>query len=231
MKHSDTRVWNLRRRPSLLPFIIPTLLILLPVVRPFTPACDGQHRSSFPQNSCKTTTLLSAVTTATTSTSSPTKAEAPAIVIDQLTCTHDGGDTYQLQDVSYNLPRNGKIALLGRNGAGKSTFLRILAETTCFDRYNVVNTVDMGMKYTGKITAPRTMRVAYVEQEPPLYTDVTVADALLGIRGTIDESSDVTSNSNSNNNNSNNNDPKSKSVYATVRRYRLAAENVASDRT
>ena len=43
----------------------------------------------------------------------------PAISVEGLTCTHDGGGTYQLQDVSYVLPRGGKVGLVGRNGCGK----------------------------------------------------------------------------------------------------------------
>ncbi len=84
--------------------------------------------------------------------------------------------------------------------------MRILAENTCLD--HPVDTADMGMKYTGRITSPRDVRVAYVEQEPPMPADTTVADALLGVQG-----GGRTSNNNSNN----------KSVYAAVRRYRLAA--------
>jgi ATPase subunit of ABC transporter with duplicated ATPase domains len=195
-----------------LPLIQKTILFLtlLPVAYSFTALPFFSPRGS-------PVSYLSAVTdTGTTS-----AAEAPAIVVSGLTCTHDGGDTYQLSDVSYNLPRGGKIALLGRNGAGKSTFLRILAESTCYD--HEICTANMGMKYTGKISHPRDVRVAYVEQEPPLFADVTVADALLGIRGTI-------ANSESSTKNNNTNDRKSKSVYAVVRQYKAATENVVSDR-
>lgn len=188
------------------------------------PVAFGPQRHSIP-SSGKLLHPLAATSTDTTTASTPVKAEAPVIVVDTLTCTHDGGDTYQLQHVSYNLPRGGKVGLLGRNGSGKSTLLRILAETTCHDSNNV-NTADMGMKYTGKITYPRNIRVAYVEQEPPLYADVTVADALLGIRGTI-----TTGGANDDVYDNMNNDRKSKSVYAIVRRYKLATENVDSDRT
>lgn len=31
--------------------------------------------------------------------------EPPALTVDGLSCSHDGGDTWQLQDVSYILPR------------------------------------------------------------------------------------------------------------------------------
>ena len=44
----------------------------------------------------------------------------PAIQLDGLTCSHDGGSTYQLKDVSYVLPRGGRIGLVGRNGCGVS---------------------------------------------------------------------------------------------------------------
>jgi ATPase subunit of ABC transporter with duplicated ATPase domains len=141
----------------------------------------------------------------------PGLAEPPALQVEDLTCTHDGGDNYQLYEVSYNLPRGAKVALLGRNGAGKSTFLRILAEATCLDAR--LSTADLGMKFTGQITCPRNVRVAFVEQEPPMLADVTVADALLGMSG--DMSGEVKND---------------KSVYATVRRYRHASENVDLDR-
>jgi ATP-binding cassette subfamily F protein uup len=160
-------------------------------------------------------------------------AQPPAISIENLSCTHDGGDTWQLRDVSYVLPRGAskhlslsvhrlsarrltrlivhfaEIALVGRNGAGKSTLLRILAEETCLD--STLSTADRGMKWTGTVTSPRDVRVAFVEQEPPMPADVTVADALLGIRG---DSDDATGGNN---------------VYAAVRRFRLAVENAEND--
>jgi len=41
---------------------------------------------------------------------------SPAITARELTCTFDGGDTYQLQSATYNLPRGGRVGLVGRNG-------------------------------------------------------------------------------------------------------------------
>jgi len=64
-----------------------------------------------------------------TSVSYPTQqstAQPPALVLNDLTCSHDGGMTYQLDKVSYILPRFAKVGLVGRNGYGKSTLLRIL---------------------------------------------------------------------------------------------------------
>jgi hypothetical protein len=46
------------------------------------------------------------------------------------------------------------------------TLLRILAECTCLD--TTLSTADLGMKYDGTVTCPRDVRVAFVEQEPPM---------------------------------------------------------------
>jgi hypothetical protein len=38
----------------------------------------------------------------------------PALTLDGLTCSHDGGTVFQLKDVSYVLPRTAKVGLVGR---------------------------------------------------------------------------------------------------------------------
>ena len=55
--------------------------------------------------------VASAADTGTTGVTGP-----PAIILDGLTCTHDGGTKYQLDKVSYNLPRGKRIGLVGKNG-------------------------------------------------------------------------------------------------------------------
>lgn len=132
----------------------------------------------------------------------------PAITLENLTCSHDGGDNYQLDNVNFVLQRGAKAALVGRNGAGKSTLLKIIASATCDDR------TDSGIRYRGRVTSPRDIRVAFVEQEPPMLEDVTVGDALLGIRR--DETDAEASNP---------------SVFAAVRRYKLASEKAVENRT
>lgn len=87
----------------------------------------------------------------------------PAISVDALSCTHNGGETWQVKDVSFVLPQGAKAALIGINGSGKSTLLRILAESTCGDD-SFVDTSQEGMKYTGSVSSPRTLKVAFVEQ-------------------------------------------------------------------
>ena len=61
----------------------------------------------------------STAASSSSSSASPSKLFPPAISIDGLTCSHDGGGTYQLQDINYVLPRGGKVGLVGRNGCGK----------------------------------------------------------------------------------------------------------------
>ena len=130
----------------------------------------------------------------------------PALFLEGLTCSHDSGTVYQLNDVSYILPRTAKVGLVGRNGCGKSTLMKILAEHCCPDY--IAPEGDDAVVYTGNVEVPKDVTVAFVEQEPLSPTDVTVGDALLGVTG-----------QQNNNNNNNNNNGGSGSVFEAVRRY------------
>ena len=137
---------------------------------------------------------------------------------------HRGG-TYQLQSATYNLPRGSRVGLVGRNGCGKSTFLRILAEA-CGDINNISNAGGGGgskeeqIPYTGEVECPKNVAVAFVEQEPPSPSDVKVGDALLGV-------TQLTSSSSSGGNSGNSGGINA--VYNTVREYRIASLNASSD--
>lgn len=147
--------------------------------------------------------------TRTLSSSHLAAAAPPAISVESLSCSHNGGQTWQLKDVSYILPRFAKVALVGRNGTGKSTLLKIIAENSCFDFQRT--TRDDGVMYTGKVTSPRDLRIAFVQQEPDFAPDLPVRDALLGFRSTATDS--------------NVNESKS-SLFSIVRRYVSAANRV-----
>jgi ABC transport system ATP-binding/permease protein len=125
----------------------------------------------------------------------------PAISIENLSCSHDGGENYQLQEVSYVLPRGSKQGLVGRNGCGKSTFLKILASACC-------GLEEEGIVYQGRITSPRDVRVGFCEQEPPMPNDVTVGDALLGVGSNMSNDS-----------------------FNTVRTYRMALNQATENPT
>lgn len=140
------------------------------------------------------------------------------------------GNTYQLQSATYTLPRGARVGLVGRNGCGKSTFLSILAEACGVhhngagsnggggSRRNALSSSslrDNNIPYTGSIECPRDVTVAFVEQEPPSPSDVTVSDALLGVTHII--TTDVNSKQQSQSSGGGIN-----AVYETVRNYRLA---------
>jgi ATP-binding cassette subfamily F protein uup len=152
-----------------------------------------------------------------TTTSSGSGILPPTISVENLSCTHNGGETWQLQEVNYVLARGAKVALIGRNGCGKSSFLKILAETCCVSG----SFADTNYKYTGQVQLTRGLKVAHVEQEPPMPSDVTVGDAILGI---MDSSTATNVESSNNNVNSN-----SKNVFEVVRRYRLAVPRAEED--
>lgn len=143
---------------------------------------------------------------------------APVLSVENLSCTHNGGETYQLRNVDFNLQRGAKAALIGRNGTGKSTLLKILHESYLFTN-NITPSSTSDYKYTGKIQIPKTIRISMVDQEPPAPADVTVGDAILGINKDYDVFASSIS--------------ASKNVMDVVRRYvvlsKYAADNVGND--
>lgn len=165
-------------------------------------------------------TIGSGSSSSSSSNSATTVSQAlpPAITIDDVTCSHDGGTTYQLKNVNYVLARGAKIGLVGRNGCGKSTLLKILAESTVdaeIGRGGRVINKDEGVVYTGSIEKGKGCRVAYVEQEPAMPNNISVGDALLGIMVSDAKGSLLS-------------DAK-KNVYSAVKSYRLAAKNAEQD--
>jgi len=82
------------------------------------------------------------------------------------------GDFAALQDVSFHVDEGTIVGLLGRNGAGKSTTLKILAGLIPPSEGTV--TMD-GVDLVADPNALRS-RIGYLPEDPPLYTDMRVKD-------------------------------------------------------
>ena len=80
------------------------------------------------------------------------------------------GDFSALSDVSFGIAEGEIVGLLGLNGAGKSTTLKILAGTLTPSRGSVTIA---GVDARANPEALRS-RIGYLPEEPPLYRDMTV---------------------------------------------------------
>lgn len=56
----------------------------------------------------------------------PELATAPGLVVRGISKTYPTGHKALFSDLSFDLPRDGRLALLGRNGQGKSTLIKML---------------------------------------------------------------------------------------------------------
>lgn len=87
--------------------------------------------------------------------------------IDQLTKSF--GDRILFEDVSLGVFQGDKIGIVAQNGAGKTTFLNILAGREDYD--------------SGKVTFRNGIRVGYLEQIPPMDQNMTALEyASLDVR-------------------------------------------------
>lgn len=124
-----------------------------------------------------------------------------------------------LDHVSYVLKQGARVALVGRNGAGKSSLLKIISQACGAD-----SSTSMPVRYSGTVVKPRTVRVAYVEQDPPNVGEssadvgdentITVGDALLGVTSSENNEDSTYASS---------------LLHATVRRYRQALRQAEQD--
>ena len=74
------------------------------------------------------------------------------------------GTQVLLDDAKISIHAEERVALVGRNGSGKSTFMRIVAGTET--------------PSAGEITCARGLRIACMEQDCTRFHDVSVFDAV-----------------------------------------------------
>ncbi|MBR3831489.1 MAG: ABC-F family ATP-binding cassette domain-containing protein [Muribaculaceae bacterium] len=85
--------------------------------------------------------------------------------------TKSYGDRLLFDSISFGVNEGDKIGIIAKNGTGKSTLLKIIA-----DKENVDD---------GKITFKNDLRVGYLEQMPEFNPDSTVLEACLNENGKI----------------------------------------------
>lgn len=85
--------------------------------------------------------------------------------------TKSYGDRLLFDSISFGVNEGDKIGIIAKNGTGKSTLLKIIA-----DKENVDD---------GKITFKNDLRVSYLEQMPEFNPDSTVLEACLNENGKI----------------------------------------------
>ncbi|NOZ45532.1 MAG: ABC-F family ATP-binding cassette domain-containing protein [Chlorobi bacterium] len=91
------------------------------------------------------------------------------IQVDNLTKSY--GDNLLFQDLTFSINKNEKIALIAKNGTGKTTLLRILAGTDNAD--------------SGKLSYKRDLKVAFLEQNPRMNNENTVLEQVFSSSGKI----------------------------------------------
>ena len=88
--------------------------------------------------------------------------------------THSYTERLLLDDTSFSLGENEKVGIIGINGTGKSTLLKILAGIVEPD--------------SGKITMGRNLRIGYLSQKPEFAKKITALEAALPLKKDIADS-------------------------------------------
>ena len=88
--------------------------------------------------------------------------------------THSYTERLLLDDTSFSLNENEKVGIIGINGTGKSTLLKILAGTVEPDN--------------GKIIMGRTLRIGYLSQKPEFSQNISALEAALPLQKDISDS-------------------------------------------
>ena len=88
--------------------------------------------------------------------------------------THSYTERLLLDDTSFSLGENEKVGIIGINGTGKSTLLKILAGIVEPDK--------------GKIKMGRNLRIGYLSQKPEFANKITALEAALPLKKDISDS-------------------------------------------
>jgi CCR4-NOT complex subunit CAF16 len=103
---------------------------------------------------------------------------APALEVRRLTFAYPGASAPVLRDVSFALPAGARCLLLGANGVGKSTLLRLLAGKHMIDR-EVVRVLGRPAFHDTTLAA----RVAFLGGPFPFHQDIRVEEILAHRQG------------------------------------------------
>src|SRR3954462_3892263 len=107
-------------------------------------------------------------------------ADAPLLEVDGLRVTY-GGAVLALDGVSFSVPEGGAVALLGANGAGKTTALRAV---TGLLRFNGGQITAGSVRFVGQAVKPSDAAtlvaagIAQVLEGRRVFADLTVAENL-----------------------------------------------------
>lgn len=80
---------------------------------------------------------------------------------------HSFNDNWLFKDIYFGLEKGDRVALVGINGTGKSTFLRILSGILS--------------PSLGKVVTERDLRIGYLEQDPQFQNQDTISDFIYSI--------------------------------------------------
>jgi ABC-2 type transport system ATP-binding protein len=89
--------------------------------------------------------------------------------------THYYGERRAVEDISFEIAENEIVGILGLNGAGKSTTLKVLAGLLI----PTAGTVTIDGTDLVSASAEFRSRIGYLPEDPPLYREMTVEEFLL----------------------------------------------------
>lgn len=96
------------------------------------------------------------------------------ISVSGLSHTYNAGNTWAIKNIEFSIQSKGIVALLGSNGAGKSTTMNIICGVLRQTAGTVMlNGVDMRVN-----PEESKKQLGFLPQEPPLYLDLTVSEYL-----------------------------------------------------